>query len=60
MKHTKYFLPHSECNKRKHIISTMNDVHTALFLQLYQQWKKGKTIADSGFVLQGNKSFLMS
>ncbi|XP_012936454.1 uncharacterized protein LOC101848738 isoform X2 [Aplysia californica] len=41
-----------ECNRRKNVISTMNDVHAALFLRLYQLWKKGKTISDSGFVLQ--------
>ncbi|RUS77717.1 hypothetical protein EGW08_014529 [Elysia chlorotica] len=41
-----------ECNKRKNVIETVNNVYAALFLHLYQLWKQGKTIADSGFVLK--------
>ncbi|GFO30650.1 Elmo domain-containing protein 3-like [Plakobranchus ocellatus] len=42
-----------ECNKRKDIIGTINNVYAALFLHLYKLWKQGKTIADSGFVIKG-------
>ncbi|KAL4232067.1 ELMO domain-containing protein 3 [Mactra antiquata] len=43
-----------ECNRRQDVFSVINDFYTALYLQMYQVWKtKGKTIADSGFVIKG-------
>ncbi|CAL1542498.1 unnamed protein product [Lymnaea stagnalis] len=42
-----------ECNKHKDVMGTINEVYASLFLYLYNLWKRGKTIADSGFVLQG-------
>ncbi|KAK3726259.1 hypothetical protein RRG08_008640 [Elysia crispata] len=41
-----------ECNKRKNVVATINNVYAALFLHLFKLWKQGKTIADSGFVLK--------
>ncbi|KAL4232066.1 ELMO domain-containing protein 3 [Mactra antiquata] len=42
-----------ECNRRQDVFSVINDFYTALYLQMYQVWKtKGKTIADSGFVIK--------
>ncbi|CAG5125744.1 unnamed protein product [Candidula unifasciata] len=41
-----------ECNRSKDVINTVNNIYTALFLHLYIAWKKGKTIMDSGFVIQ--------
>ncbi|XP_048745141.1 uncharacterized protein LOC125658086 [Ostrea edulis] len=42
-----------ECNKQKEVLPLMSDFYTGLYLQMYQMWKsQGKTIADSGFVLQ--------
>ncbi|KAI8774910.1 ELMO domain-containing protein 3 [Biomphalaria glabrata] len=41
-----------ECNKRKDVIYTINCVYASLFFYLYNKWRTGKTIADSGFILQ--------
>ncbi|XP_069733586.1 ELMO domain-containing protein 3 [Phaenicophaeus curvirostris] len=42
-----------ECNRRQQVITLLNDLYVATFLQLYRLWKRQhKTIADSGFVLQ--------
>ncbi|NWH70585.1 ELMD3 protein, partial [Piaya cayana] len=42
-----------ECNRRQQVITVLNDLYVATFLQLYRLWKwQHKTIADSGFVLQ--------
>lgn len=42
-----------ECNKQRDVLPLMCDFYTGLYLQMYQVWKsQGKTITDSGFVLQ--------
>lgn len=42
-----------ECNKQREVLPLMCDFYTGLYLQMYQVWKsQGKTITDSGFVLQ--------
>lgn len=42
-----------ECNKQRDVLALMCDYYTGLYLQMYQVWKsQGKTITDSGFVLQ--------
>ncbi|XP_061178488.1 ELMO domain-containing protein 3-like [Saccostrea echinata] len=42
-----------ECNKQKEVLPVVCDFYTGLYLQMYQVWKsQGKTISDSGFVLQ--------
>lgn len=42
-----------ECNKQRDVLALMCDFYTGLYLQMYQVWKsQGKTITDSGFVLQ--------
>ncbi|BFY97385.1 hypothetical protein BsWGS_00425 [Bradybaena similaris] len=46
-----------ECNRSKDVISTINNVYAALFLHMYGSWKKGKTIMDSGFVLQETETY---
>ncbi|XP_062601459.1 uncharacterized protein LOC134263166 [Saccostrea cucullata] len=44
---------HVECNKQKEVLPVVCDFYTGLYLQMYQVWKsQGKTISDSGFVLQ--------
>ncbi|NXI64721.1 ELMD3 protein, partial [Anseranas semipalmata] len=42
-----------ECNRRQQVITVLNDLYAAAFLQLYRVWKsQHKTIADSGFLLK--------
>ncbi|XP_021348611.1 uncharacterized protein LOC110447326 isoform X2 [Mizuhopecten yessoensis] len=42
-----------ECNKRQEVLGVVNDLYTALYLELYQTWKsQGKTITDSGYVIK--------
>lgn len=42
-----------ECNKRKDVLSVVNDFYAGIYLQLYQIWKsQGKTITDSGYVIK--------
>ncbi|KAI8479785.1 ELMO domain-containing protein 3 [Branchiostoma belcheri] len=44
-----------ECNRRQQIIAVINDFYVATFFHLYQIWKsQHKTIADSGYVIQGD------
>ncbi|KAH9513261.1 ELMO domain-containing protein 3 [Bulinus truncatus] len=46
-----------ECNKRKDVVGTMNCIYASLFLHLYNKWKKGKTIVDSGFILSDTEGY---
>ncbi|XP_059155461.1 ELMO domain-containing protein 3-like [Physella acuta] len=46
-----------ECNKCGNVIDTLNSVYACLFLKLYNLWKKGKTIADSGFVIRDVETY---
>jgi hypothetical protein len=42
-----------ECNKRKDVLSVVNDFYAGIYLQMYQIWKsQGKTISDSGYVIK--------
>ena len=51
--HCFYYI-NRDCNRRKHILSMSNELYASVYLQLYTVWKnEQKTIADSGYVLQG-------
>ena len=48
-----------DLNRRRDVFSLLNDYYVAIYYHLYHIWKsQGKTIADTGFVIKGNKNFL--
>ncbi|XP_050397519.1 uncharacterized protein LOC126815690 isoform X2 [Patella vulgata] len=46
-----------EINKRRNVMTSINDFYIGTYLHLYQLWKLGKTIADSGYVLREVETF---
>ncbi|XP_071090808.1 uncharacterized protein [Haliotis cracherodii] len=45
-------LLNKECNRRMQVMEVVNEFYVGTYLHLYQIWRKGKTITDSGHVIK--------
>ncbi|XP_067657550.1 uncharacterized protein [Haliotis asinina] len=45
-------LLNKECNRRRQVMEVANEFYVGTYLHLYQIWRKGKTISDSGHVIK--------
>ncbi|XP_046543427.1 LOW QUALITY PROTEIN: uncharacterized protein LOC124253659 [Haliotis rubra] len=45
-------LLNKECNRRRQVMEVVNEFYVGTYLHLYQIWRKGKSISDSGHVIK--------